>query len=69
MTDRMIGNDELERGARAVYTAARSNIAAEPWERLPEWRKLRWKTAYLDAIGVHREYARPARTLRLEAAS
>ena len=58
-------DDEIDAGARAVYEKARENIASDPWDALPEWRRVRWHNAYRAAVAVReRVRKRPARTIR-----
>ena len=60
-----ISTAEVEEGARAVYVAARKGITCEPWDALPDWRRIRWHNAYRAAVAVREDVrVRPARTIR-----
>lgn len=57
---------DIDAGARAVYEAARQGIVSEAWATLPDWRKWRWRQAYLAAVAVYAgQPRRPARSVRV----
>lgn len=46
---------ELDRMGRVVYATARSGIACEPYDALPDWRRHRWRQAGLAAVRIAAE--------------